>query len=139
MPKDTGFRRERHSVSRLVVHLVCATKYRRKVFDAGALAWLQLHFAKVCATMGAELLTCDGEADHVHLLIEYPPKYSVSVLVNVLKGTSSRLLRAERPDLAARYWQGVLWSPSYLAASAGAAPMEAIKRYVEQQRESSAP
>ena len=70
----------------------------------------------------------------MHLLIEYPPKHSVSVLVNALKGTSSRLLRSERPDLAARYWQGVLWSLSYFAASAGGAPLEAVKRYVENQR-----
>lgn len=133
------FRKERHSVSRLMVHLVCVTKYRRKVFDAAALEWLQLHFAKVCNTMQAELLACDGESDHVHLLIEYPPKHSVSVLVNALKGTSSRLLRVQRPDIAARYWKGVLWSPSYFAVSAGGAPLEAIKRYVEAQRESKSP
>ncbi|CAN7775990.1 IS200/IS605 family transposase [Variovorax sp. LjRoot290] len=132
-------RRERHSVSRLVVHLVCVTKYRRKLFDAKALGWLQLHFAKVCKTMQANLLACDGEADHVHLLIEYPPKHSVSVLVNALKGTSSRLLRVERPDIAERYWKGVLWSPSYFAVSAGGAPLEAIKQYVENQRASSTP
>lgn len=109
------------------------------MFDAAALEWLQGHFAKVCVTMGAELLACDGESDHVHLLVEYPPKHSVSVLVNALKGTSSRLLRHERPDIGARYWQGVLWSPSYFAASAGGAPLEAIKQYVENQRASSAP
>ena len=44
------------------------------------------------------------------------------------------VLRSERPDLAARYWQGVLWSLSYFAASAGGAPLEAVKRYVENQR-----
>ena len=71
------FRRERHSVSRLTVHLVCVTKYRRKVFDAGALEWLQGHFAKVCETMGCALLACDGEADHLHAMIEYPPKVSI--------------------------------------------------------------
>ena len=136
---EVNLRRERHSVSRLVMHLVCVTKYRRKVFDAQALGWLQLHFAKVCKTMQANLLACDGEADHVHLLIEYPPKHSVSVLVNALKGTSSRLLRVERPDIAERYWQGVLWSPSYFAVSAGGAPLEAIKQYVENQRASSTP
>jgi putative transposase len=136
---EVNLRRERHSVSRLLMHLVCVTKYRRKVFDAQALGWLQLHFAKVCKTMQANLLACDGEADHVHLLIEYPPKHSVSVLVNALKGTSSRLLRVERPDIAERYWQGVLWSPSYFAVSAGGAPLEAIKQYVENQRASSTP
>jgi len=118
---------------------VFVTKYRRKIFDAAALAWLQEHFAKVCGQMGANLLACDGEADHIHLLVEYPPKHSVSTLVNALKGTSSRLLRANRPDIATRYWNGVLWSPSYFAASTGGATLETVKRYVEQQRASSAP
>lgn len=133
------FRRERHSVSRLTVHLVCVTKYRRRVFDPGALAWLQRHFAKVCEAMGCELLACDGEADHLHAVIEYPPKLSVSVLVNALKGTSSRLLRRERPEIAARYFNGVLWSPSYFAVSTGGAPLEIVRRYVEQQRASASP
>lgn len=128
------YRRGRHSVSRLVCHLVFVAKYRRRVFDAAALEWLQRHFAKVCDTMECALLACDGEADHVHLLVEYPPKHSVSVLVNALKGTSSRLLREDRPDIAARYWRGVLWSPSYFAVSAGGAPLAVIKRYVEDQR-----
>ena len=133
------FRRRRHSVSRLTVHLVCVTKYRRKVFDAAALEWLQGHFAKVCETMGCALLACDGEADHLHAMIEYPPKVSISALVNALKGTSSRLLRKERPDIARRYFDGVLWSPSYFAASTGAARLDVVRRYVEQQRASASP
>ena len=133
------FRRGRHSVSRLTVHLVCVVKCRRAAFDAAALEWLRDHFAKVCATMGCELLACDGEADHLHAIVEYPPKLSVSGLVNALKGTSSRLLRKERPDIAARFADGVLWSPSYFAASTGGAPIEVIRRYVEQQRTSSKP
>jgi putative transposase len=133
------FRRQRHSVLRLTVHLVCVTKYRRKVFDAGALEWLQGHFAKVCGTMGCDLLACDGEADHLHAIIEYPPKVSISALVNALKGTSSRLLRKERPDIARRYFDGVLWSPSYFAASTGGAPLDVVRRYVEQQRASASP
>lgn len=78
----------------------------------------------MCRAMGAQLLALDGEHDHLHLLIEYPPKLSVSVLVNALKSTSSRLLRRDRPDIAARYCKGVLWSPSYFVASAGGAPLE---------------
>ncbi len=132
-------RRERHSVSRLIVHLVCVTKYRRKVFDDAAIEWMQTHCARVCVTMGARLLALDGESDHIHMLIEYPPKLSVSGLVNALKGTSSRLLRKERPDIARRYYEGVLWSPSYFAASAGGAPLEQVRRYVEQQRASGSP
>jgi putative transposase len=133
------FRRERNSFSRLKIHLVCVTKYRRCVFDDAAIEWMRAHCTKVCATMEAQLLELGGEHDHVHLLIEYPPKLSVSVLVNALKGTSSRLLRRDRPEIAERYFEGVLWSPSYLVASAGDTPLEAIKRYVEAQRASSAP
>lgn len=134
------FRRERHSVSRLDVHLVCGTKYRRKVFDSKALAFLENHAAQAFAKMDCRLLACDGEADHVHLLVEYPPKLSVSALVNMFKGTSSRMLRRERPDIAQRYWrEGVLWSPSYFAASTGGATLETVRRYVEQQRASSSP
>ncbi|MCC6775664.1 MAG: IS200/IS605 family transposase [Hyphomicrobiales bacterium] len=134
-----AFRRERHSVSKLTVHLVCVTKYRRKVLDSEALAWLSQHSTEVFAKMDCQVLACDGEADHVHLLVEYPPKLSISVLVNAFKGTSSRLLRKSRPDIARRYRRGGLWSPSYFAASTGGATLDVVKQYVEQQRASSSP
>jgi putative transposase len=60
------------------------------------------------------LLAGDGEADHLHMLVEYPPKHSLSVLVNAFKGTSSRPLRKQRPDIASRYRDGVPWSPALL-------------------------
>ena len=128
------FRKERHSVSHLVCHLVFVTKYRRKVFDDAAIDWLQGHFRKVSEGLDCNLIACDGDADHIHVMLEYPPKLAVSVIVNALKGSSSRMLRKERPDIAHRYWKGVLWSPSYFAASAGGAPLEKVKKYVENQR-----
>jgi putative transposase len=76
----------------------------------------------------------NGEDDHVHLLVEYPPKVAVSNLVNSLKGVSSRLLRKEIPDIEKRYWKGVLWSPSYFAASCGGAPISIVRQYIEQQQ-----
>ncbi len=44
------------------------------------------------------------------------------------------MLRKARPDLAERYWQGVLWSPSYFATSCGGAPVSIVRQYIEQQR-----
>ena len=90
--------------------------------------------AKVCEDFEAVLIEANGEDDHVHLLIEYPPKVALSTLVNSLKGVSSRRLRQLHPELAQRYYQGVLWSPSYFAASCGGAPLSIIKQYVENQR-----
>ena len=132
-------RRERHSVSALTVHLVCVTKYRRKVLDAAALEWLERHAARLFAKMDCVLLACEGEADHLHLLVEHPPKLSVSALVNAFKGTSSRGLRKARSDIAARERDGVLWPPSYFAASTDDTPLEQVKQYVQQQRASSSP
>lgn len=66
--------------------------------------------------------------------MNYPPKVAISVLVNSLKGVSSRLLRKQFPALVKRHWKGVLWSPSYFAASCGGAPLSIIKKYIENQR-----
>ena len=55
-------------------------------------------------------------------------------MVNSLKGVSSRLLRIKRPDIEKRYWNNVLWSPSYFAASCGGALLAIIQQYVEQQK-----
>ncbi len=118
----------------LHVHLIFVTKYRRKVFDADALDRLKAHFARVCGDFEARLVEMNGETDHAHLLVEYPPKVDVSSLVRSLKGVSSRMLRQERPDLAAHYWKEMLWSPSYFAASCGGAPLSIIKQYVEDQQ-----
>ena len=134
MQLSKDIRHGRHCVSALHAHLVFVTKYRRKVFDADALQRLQAIFRKVCRDFQAQLVEMNGEAEHVHLLINYPPKHSVSSLVNSPKGVSSRLLRIERPDMEKRYWNNVLGSPSYFAASCGGAPLRIVKRYLEQQK-----
>jgi len=77
----------------------------------------------------------DGEDDHVHLLVEYPPKVAVSKLVNSLKGVSSLLIRKKNyPSIKKKLWGGALWSPSYFAGSCGGAPIEIIRQYIEQQQ-----
>jgi putative transposase len=136
MKNASDFRRGRTVVYSLHVYLVFVTKHRRGVLDDDAISALRDIFAKVCADFGATLRACDGEDDHVHLLVDYPPKVAVSALVNSLKGVSSRRLRQMRPDIGRRYWEGVLWSPSYFAASCGGAPLEIVRQYVEHQRTS---
>lgn len=119
----------------LHVHLVFVTKYRRDVFTKAILDDLREVFASVCADFGAELVEFDGEDDHVHLLVNYPPKVAVSNLVNSLKGVSSRMIRKkDYPSLRRKLWGGALWSPSYFAGSCGGAPITVIRQYIEQQR-----
>lgn len=117
----------------LHVHLAFVTKYRRGVFTPPILDDLREIFAAVCEDFGAELVEFDGEDDHVHLLVNYPPKVAVSNLVNSLKTVSSRLIR-KRPEMESRLYRGTLWSPSYFAGSCGGVPIDVIRRYIEQQR-----
>jgi len=133
MDNNQDIRTGRHCVFAIHAHLIFVTKYRRKVFDEDALDRLQIHFARVANEFGATLKACNGEGDHVHLLVDYPPKVALSSLVRSLKGVSSRMLRQERPDIQDRYWKDQLWSPSYFAASCGGAPLSIIQDYIRQQ------
>ncbi len=126
------YRTGRHVVTSLHVHLVFVTKYRRGVLDDDAITRLKEIFTPV-ADFGAVVAECDGEHDHVHLLVEYPPTVTLSKLINSLKGVGSRILLRDRPDLRPAATKG-LWSPSYFAASCGGAPIEIVRNYVANQR-----
>ncbi len=116
------------------VHLVFVTKYRRKVFTKQVLDDLRGIFLNVCSDFESCLVEFEGEGDHVHLLVEYPPKVSVSKLVNSLKGVSSRLIRKkDYPSIRNALWGDNLWSPSYFAGACGGAPLAVIRQYIEQQ------
>ncbi len=116
------------------VHLVFVTKYRRKAFTKEVIDFMKPIFSKVCKDFEADLVEFDGKNDYVHLLINYPPKVSISKLVNSLKGVSSRQVRkAKFQSVKEKLWGDSLWSPSYFAGSCGGAPLEIIKQYIEQQ------
>lgn len=129
----TEIRTGRHCVFNIHTHLVFVTKYRKAVFTTIHLDSLKIILGKVCSDFEAELIEFNGEHDHVHLLVNYPPKVAISKLVNSLKGVSSRKLRQQHDDLGNIYWKGVLWSPSYFAGSCGGAPIEIVRQYIEQQ------
>lgn len=116
------------------VHLVFVTRYRRPVFTKEILEHLRAILKDICSDFEANLVEFNGETDHVHLLVEYPPKVSISKLVNSLKGVSSRLLRKQHyPSIQKALWGKSLWSPSYFAGACGGAPLTVIKQYIEQQ------
>ncbi len=125
--------KKRHSVSKLVVHLVFITKYRRKLFTGVMIEQLREAFESACVKLECELIEMDGEQDHIHLLISYPPKLSISVMVNNLKAVSSRMLRRQNTHLTRQSKSSALWSRSYFACTAGGATIETLKAYVESQ------
>ena len=114
MSDDNGIQHRRHCVFKMHVHWVFVANYRRKVFDGDAISRLRAICARTCADFEPQPIEMDGEDDHVHLLVQYPPKVAVSKLVNSLKG--------------------VLWSPSYFASSCGGAPICIVRQSIEQQQ-----
>ena len=126
----------------LHAHLIFITKYREKVFNEESLSRLEAVFRDVGQQFEVELSEFNGERDHVHLLINYPPKVQLSKLINSLKGVSSRRLKQEFSEIR-NHWvcrkSGSLWSPSYFAGSVGGAPLSVLKQYIEQQNRPTSP
>jgi putative transposase len=131
----TRFRKERHSISDLRIHLVCVTKYRRSVLTAESLSVIEKSFRDVAAKMDFQVQEFNGEPDHIHALIEYPPKLSISQMVNALKGVSSR--RYGQAGYLKPHGKDALWSPSYFVSAVGGAPLEVLKRYIQEQEKPS--
>jgi putative transposase len=100
----------------LHAHLVFVPKYRRNVFTDEILTRCEEIMREVCTKANAELREFNGEADHVHLLIHYPPQVRLSALVGTLKGVSAHYLRKEYAAHIKRHlWGDHFWSPSYFA------------------------
>jgi REP-associated tyrosine transposase len=88
----------------------------------------------VCGDFETELVEFNGEHNHVHLLVNFPPKVALSKLVDGLKGVSSRWMCQEFPDLARHYYRvNQFWSASYFAGSVGGAPRNVLHQCIEQQ------
>jgi putative transposase len=106
------------------------TEYRNGVLGDDMLQFCQGVMGKVCRNSEADLREFNGDAGRVYLLVSYPPKVSVSALVDSLKGVSARRLRTEYTGRVnqARI-NGHFWSLPYLAASCGGAPLSIIKQY----------
>lgn len=132
------YRTGRHVVYDLNAHIVLVTKYRKNAITDRVRVLLIETAREVCARHGATLLEADGETDHLHLLVSYPPKVSLSTLVMTIKTNTSKRVR-EQGWIEVRHalWGDHFWSPSYFVASTGGAPLEKVAQYVRSQREPS--
>ena len=107
MGNSNDIRRGRHYVFNLHVHLVFVAKYRKNIFTKAMIQTMKGLFEKICADFETGLVEIDGERDHVHLMLSYPPKVSVAKLVNSLKGVSSRRLKQLHPELESTIGKGL--------------------------------
>lgn len=108
-------------------HLVFITKKRQKIFTPDHLIFLQKVMQETISEMGGSLEEFSGGEEFVHLLISYPPKWSISDIVNNLKARSSRLIRR---DLLIGDSSDSLWYQYYLALSVGEFDEAIIKKFI---------
>jgi len=99
------------------------------------LDWLQSHVKRLLEDNDCSLIEFNGESDHIHALIELNPSIQPSKLINTLKTVTSRLSKKEFGLHLKKYYWGTnaLWSRSYCLISVGGAPIEVLKKYIENQ------
>ena len=77
------------------------------------------------------------DIDHVHVMFRAQPKTELSKFINAYKSASSRLLKKEYPEIREKLWKEAFWSQSFCLLTAGGAPVEVIRQYIETQGEKS--
>lgn len=125
-------RKGSHSVFSVRLHFVFVTHYRHKAITAAMLERIREMSWQVCRKMDCNLLECSGEADHVHLLVDFHPKHSISAVAGSIKAATSRMVKKEfHHEFAKWYSKQSFWSGSYYVASTGGAPIERLKEYIK--------
>lgn len=122
-----------HSVFLMRYHLVLVVKYRRKVFDDEISARAREIFEYIAPKYGITVEEWNHDQDHVHVLFRAQPKTELSKFINAYKSASSRLLKQEYPRIRQKLWKEYFWSRSFCLLTTGGAPIEVIRRYIENQ------
>jgi len=128
---SVGCRSTNKTVYSAGYHIIWCPEYRRRVVAGRVEARVKVIVFEVVAEAGGEVIEVEVMPDHVHLLVEVPLGVALPELVQKLKGRSSRMLRAEFAHLRRL---PALWSPSWFVSTLGGAPLEVVRRYVENQK-----
>jgi putative transposase len=113
---------------------VLVTKYRKRCINKAILAFLEKECIRISAKWDIEVKEFGGEPDHIHILLSGHPSVEMSKYVNNLKTVSSRMVRKEFSEhLRKFYWKPVFWTRAYCLITAGGAPLDVIKCYIENQ------
>jgi putative transposase len=123
-----------HAVFSLNYHLILVIKYRRKVFVSQKMFDRLKEIAEyIGSSHNVTVREMNGEADHVHFVLRTKPNCDLSKYINAMKSSSSRLLKKEFPEAKKKLWKEAFWTTSYCLISVGGAPIEVLKKYIENQ------
>ena len=128
-----GLDTNNHSVFKLSYHLVLVIKYRRKVIDDDISNRLKEIFEYISPKYNVTLEEWNHDKDHIHLLFRGSPNTEISKFLNAYKSASSRLIKKEYPVIRKQLWKEYFWSRSYCLLTTGGAPIEVVRKYIENQ------
>ena len=126
-----------HSVYLMYYHLIMVVKYRRKVIDNPISERAKEIWEHIAPRYGIVLEEWNHDIDHVHVMFRAQPRTELSKFINAYKSASSRLLKKEYPEIRENLWKEAFWSQSFCLLTAGGAPVEVIRQYIENQGEKS--
>lgn len=108
-----------HTTHRIMYHLVWVPKYRKRILQ-GRLAIRLKELMQECADMNRwKIEELNIQKDHVHILVQMRPDISVSKMIQLFKGSSSKILREEFPELQEFLWRKSFWADGYFAETSG--------------------
>lgn len=131
-----NYKHSAHSKHSLMVHLIFVTKYRKKLFiDDIRNNDIKQFMYEGCLKYGYEIVQMESDKDHIHLLVAYKPKESVSNIAKKLKQFSTqKMWKYHYKYLKHEYWQKeTLWSDGYFACSIGQISKATIEKYIANQ------
>lgn len=108
-----------HTTWNCKYHIVFAPKYRRKAFYGSRRLEIGAILRQLCAWQGITIIEAEVCSDHVHMLIEIPPKRSVSSVMGFLKGKSSLMIYDRWGNAKFRYRNREFWCRGYYVDTAG--------------------
>src|SRR5512137_1461652 len=100
-------------------HVVWCPKYRFRILNGEVGKSLRAIIRQLCEWKQIEILAGNVQTDHIHLVISFPPKYSVAEVIGFLKGKSAIKLFDRHVDLKKRYWGRHFWAKGYCVSTVG--------------------
>ena len=121
-----------HAVYEAKYHLVWCPKYRKKILVGEIRERVKELFFEIAERFDFEIDRCEVVEEHIHVLISFPPRYSIAQVVGVMKGKSGSKIFEEYPKLKRKLWGGHLWEQGYFARTVGEQITDdVIRRYIE--------
>jgi len=127
-----AIKRTSHAVYDTRYHLVWAPKYRKWILQGDLREFVETIFKEIASANDFEIEAMEIAEDHVHIFLGFPPRYSISQVVQRFKGISARKIFQVFPEVKKELWGGEFWEDGYFVRTVGdKVTKDLIKKYIE--------